>query len=47
MIHTKIYFWHDGILEPTEHMDNVGCSHLIVTFLNGVPIGAEIVAPSA
>lgn len=46
MIQTKIYYWHDGILEETDsldHKENEGCSHLVVTFVNGVPTGSVIV----
>lgn len=40
---TKIYYWHDGVLEPTNNIDNAGCSHIIVTFINGVPVGSVFV----
>lgn len=39
MITTEMYYWHDGILEKTDK-PVVGCSHLIVTIVDGIPVSA-------
>lgn len=41
MITTKMYYWHDGILEETT-VFIPGCSHLIVAIMDGIPVHSFI-----